>query len=75
MTASKSSSLMRAASLSRVMPALLTRMSTPPNADLAVSTSSLAASAEVTSPWTARAWAPAASSSDRVSSAAALLPA
>ena len=33
-TASKSSGVMRRASLSRVMPALFTRMSTPPSASL-----------------------------------------
>ena len=75
MTASKSSSLSIMARLSRVMPALLTRMSREPSSFTAVSMRVFTAAGSATLPWTARVWTPRASSSFRVASAAAVLPA
>ena len=75
MTASKSSSFSTMARLSRLMPALFTRMWMPPSSLTAVSIRALAEAASATSPLTARASTPSSFSSARVFSAAAVLPA
>ena len=74
-TASKSSSLMRIIRLSRVTPALFTRMSILPNASTADFTSASTWAAPDTSHRTARALAPRASTAWTVSWAAASFPA
>src|SRR5438105_5319229 len=74
-TASHSSADMRSSRLSRVIPALFTRMSSapPPKARASFTTRSASASTD-TSPWTSAARAPAASTARFVSSAAVAFP-
>ena len=74
-TASKSASLMRMSRLSRVIPALFTRMSIRPKVSTAAFTSASTWAASDTSQRIARALAPRASISRTVSWAAASLPA
>ena len=73
MTMSQSSSLMRMMSVSRVVPALLTRMSMRPKAFLAASIRAWASATWLTSAWTAMASPPRASIWATTSLAAALL--
>ncbi len=55
-TSSQSSTDMRRSSVSRLKPALFTRMSSRPNASWAVSTTRSASSGTLMSPWTSTAW-------------------
>ena len=74
-TASKSSSFIRITRSSRVMPALLTRMSMRPNSFTTPSSRAFTAAASVTSARTPRAGLPRAAQAASVSRAAVVLPA
>ena len=74
MTSSQASSVIRMMRSSRVTPALLTRMSSRPNASSTALTTPSAVADARASPWIARARRPSASMAALVSAAAAALP-